>query len=315
MKIAVIGAGGVGGYFGARLQLAGNKVQYIARGAHLRALQSTGLTLFSGGTTHHLATVNATDDMTALDEPELVIVAVKSWDTDTVAQQLAGVISPTTVVLSLQNGVLARTVLGRHVPERQLIGGSAYISAFITQPGTITHHGELQRVVFGEFNGTNSPRLHRIHTILQQARIDSVVSDTIDRVLWEKFTFLVGLSATTSLTRSPIGVIRSHAASRALLLELMTETTTLGQRLGVALDSTLPAERLQFCDGLPTGMTSSMANDLANGRRLELDWLSGYVANISGELGLSAPANRVTTAALSPFALGTPAPAGDHRTT
>lgn len=159
MKVAVIGAGGVGGYFGARLQLAGNDVQYIARGAHLLALQSTGLTLLTGGATHHLPVVDATDDLGALNEADLVIIAVKSWDTETVARQLARSISADTVVLSLQNGVLARTILARHIPDRQLMGGSAYISAFITQPGTITHHGQLQRIAFGEFDGTDSDRL------------------------------------------------------------------------------------------------------------------------------------------------------------
>ena len=131
-----------------------------------------------------------------------------------------------------------------------------------------------------------------------------MTSRDIDVVLWEKFTFLVGLSATTSVTRSPIGVVRTNPASRALLLELMTEVTSLGRRLGVRLDSSLSADRLKFCDGLPYDMTSSMANDLAHGRRLELDWLSGYVASKSAALGQAAPANRVITAALSPFANG-----------
>jgi 2-dehydropantoate 2-reductase len=304
MRIAIVGAGGVGGYFGGRLQLAGNDVQYITRGAHLRALQTEGLNLTSNGQTHHLPVVDATDDLDALRDPELVVVAVKSWDTEDVARQLATSVSSSTTVLSLQNGVLARDILGRHIPDRQLLGGAAYISAFITEPGTITHHGELQRIVFGEFDGTDSDRMRRLDATLRQAGVDSVTSDDINVVLWEKFTFLVGLSATTSITRSPIGVVRSNPASRALLLELMTEVSTLGQRLGVRLGSSLPNHRLQFCDELPHDMTSSMANDLTHGRRLELDWLSGYVASTSARLELAAPANRVITAALSPFANG-----------
>lgn len=302
-----MGAGGVGGYFGARLQLAGEEVQYVARGAHLRALQTEGLTLTSGGQTHHLPVVDATDDLAGLHDPELVLVTVKSWDTEDVARQLGSMISADTAVLSLQNGVLARDVLGRHVPAQQLLGGAAYISAFVTQPGTITHHGELQRIVFGEFDGTDSDRVGRLDAALRGAGVDSVTSRDITVVLWEKFTFLVGLSSATSITRSPIGVVRTNPASRALLLELMTEVTTLGQRLGVPLDSTLAADRLTFCDGLPYDMTSSMANDLAHGRRLELDWLGGYVAAMSSRLDLPAPANRVITAALSPFANGRPA--------
>jgi len=304
MRIAVVGAGGVGGYFGGRLQLAGNEVQYIARGAHLRALQTKGLTLTSTGDTHHLPVVSATDDLSTLRDPELVLVTVKSWDTEDVARRLASAVSADTTVLSLQNGVLARDVLSRHIPERQLLGGAAYISAFITEPGTITHHGQLQRIVFGEFDRTHSDRVARLDATLRQAGVDSVVADDINVVLWEKFTFLVGLSATTAITRSPIGVVRANLASRALLLELMTEVTALGRRLGVRLDDTLPEERMRFCDGLPSEMTSSMANDLAHGRRLELDWLSGYVASTSDRLELSAPANRVIAAALAPHADG-----------
>jgi 2-dehydropantoate 2-reductase len=304
MRIAVVGAGGVGGYFGARLQLAHNEVRFIARGAHLRALQSDGLRLTSNGQTHHLPVVDATDDFEALHDRELVVVAVKSWDTEEVARQFASAISPDTTVVSLQNGVMAREILGSHIPDRQLMGGAAYISAFITEPGTITHHGDLQRIVFGEFDGTDSDRVRQLDATLRQAGVDSLPCADINVVLWEKYTFLVGLSATTSITRSPIGVVRSNPASRALLLELMTEVTTLGQRLGVHLDSALPTDRLQFCDGLPHDMTSSMANDLAHGRRLELDWLSGYVASTAARLELPAPANRVLTAALSPFVNG-----------
>lgn len=301
MRVAVIGAGGVGGYFGAQLQLAGNDVQFLARGAHLSALRTCGLTLVTQGSTRHLPAVAVTDDLRELADPELVLVTVKSWDTEAVAAQLAQAISPDTVVLSLQNGVLARSVLSRHVRDRQLMGGAAYISAFITKPATITHHGALQRIVFGEFDGTDSGRLRRIRSTLAGAGIDTVASNAITELLWEKFTFLIGLSATTSVTRAPIGVVRSHTESRALLLELMTETTTLGQHLGVNLASSLPGERLEFCDGLPYDMTSSMANDLAGGRRLELDWLSGYVSRQSAQMGLDAPANRVVAAALSPF--------------
>jgi 2-dehydropantoate 2-reductase len=307
MRVTIVGAGGVGGYFGAKLQLAGNEVQFVARGAHLRALRAEGLKLTSNGQTQHLPVVDATDDLADVHDADLVLVAVKSWDTEDVARQLGSAVSPSTTVLSLQNGVLARDVLGRHVPDQQLLGGAAYISAFITEPGTITHHGELQRIVFGEFDATPSDRVRELDSSLRRAGVESVIADDINVLLWEKLTFLVGLSATTCITRSPIGVVRANPASRALLLELMTEVTTLGQRLGVQLDASLPADRLRFCDGLPYDMTSSMANDLAHGRPLELEWLSGYVAETSSRLDLSAPANRLVTAALAPFVNGTTA--------
>ncbi|AJZ83900.1 ketopantoate reductase family protein [Streptomyces antimycoticus] len=310
MRIAVIGAGGVGGYFGARLAAAGEDVTLVARGRHLTAIREKGLTVRSPLGELRVPSEAVVPAISDLESPDLVMVAVKLWDTEDVARQLAPLAEGGAAVVSFQNGVQKDTVLRRHLPAGSVLGGVGYISAFIEEPGVVVHNGTLQRLVFGEYDHTESPRARDFLDRAVAAGIDAEISADIERAIWEKFVFLVGLSGTTSAVRQPIGVVRGDPGSRALLREVMHEVVAVGRAKGVALDPGFADDRLAFCDTLPAAMTSSMHNDLLHGNRLELGWLSGAVAGLGAELGVATPRNRAIADILSPYALGDPAATG-----
>ncbi|MFG2580024.1 ketopantoate reductase family protein [Streptomyces malaysiensis] len=309
MRIGIIGAGGVGGYFGARLATAGDEVTFVARGRHLAAIREHGLTVRSPLGDMRVPSDAVVPSISDLPAPDLIVVAVKLWDTEDVARQLAPLAEGGAAVVSFQNGVRKDTVLGRHLPTGSILGGVSYISAFIEEPGVVVHNGTLQRLVFGEYDRKESPRSRLFLDRCLAAGIDAEISGDIERTIWEKFVFLVGLSATTSAVRQPIGVVRGTAGSRSLLRDVMHEVVDVGRAKGVALDPGFADDRLAFCDTLPATMSSSMHNDLLRGNRLEVGWLSGAVADLGAELGVATPRNRAVADILSPYALGDPAAA------
>jgi 2-dehydropantoate 2-reductase len=306
MRIAIMGSGGVGGYFGARLAQAGCEVAFIARGEHLAALRERGLVVESQLGDVYLPRVRATDNPTGLGPVDLVLIAVKLWDTETAAQMIAPLVGPGTAVVSFQNGVQKDDVLRRMVGNAAVMGGVCYIAATIARSGVIRHTGTMQRLVFGEYDGRKSNRAEALLAACRRAGIDAEVSPDIRRVIWEKFVFLVGLSATTATVRLPIGPIRSNPLTRAFLLDAMREVVAVGRAQGVALSADYAENRLAFCDGLPAEMTSSMHNDLDRGNRLELPWLSGGVVELGKIVGVPTPVNRVVNDILALHARGRP---------
>ncbi|CAL9279905.1 ketopantoate reductase family protein [Streptomyces sp. SudanB66_2053] len=309
MRIAIVGAGGVGGYFGARLAAAGHGVTFVARGRHLEAVRRSGLLVRSPLGDVRTSPGAVVESVADVDGADLVVVAVKLWDTEDVARQLAASKLAGTPVLSLQNGVHKDTVLARHLPAASLLGGACFISAFIEEPGVVRHNGTLQRMVFGARRPEQEPVARHLLQACAEAGIDAEVSEDVDRVIWEKYVFLVGHSATTTAVRRPIGVVRSDARTRALLRDVMAEVVAVARASGVALPEDFADRQLAFCDTLPADMTSSMHNDLEHGRRLELPWLSGGVAGLADGLGVPAPRNRTVADILSPYVDGAPASA------
>ncbi len=299
MRIAVMGTGGVGGYFGARLAASGCEVSFIARGSQLAALKHQGLKVLSGGGDLHLPSVNATDDPRAVGPVDLVLFGVKLWDTEAAAQQVLPMIGAHTAVVSFQNGVAKDDVLQRVLGERAVMGGVCYIAATIAEPGVIRHVGTMQRLVFGDYGVATSPRAAAFLAACRTAGIDAEISADIRLTIWEKFVMLVGLSGTTTAVGSPIGPIRSHPQTRALLLDAMREVVAVGRAQGVALAEDFADKRLAFCDTLPAEMTSSMHQDLQRGGRLELDWLSGDVVKRGLAAGVATPVNRALSAVLA----------------
>jgi 2-dehydropantoate 2-reductase len=306
MRIAVMGSGGVGGYFGARLAQAGCDVGFIARGAHLAALRERGLVVKSKLGDVDLPKVRATDDPTTLGPVDLILIGVKLWDTEVAVRAISAIVGPATAVLSLQNGVQKDDVLRRVLGNGPIMGGVCYIAATIAQPGVISHTGNMQKLVFGEYNGQRSARAEALLEACQRAGIDAELSQDIRKAIWEKFVFLVGLSATTTTIRLPIGPIRTHPRTRVFLLDIMREVVAVGRAQGVALSAEYAEDRLAFCDGLPAEMTSSMHNDLERGNRLEVDWLSGGVVELGQAAGVPTPVNRVVSDILALYANGRP---------
>jgi 2-dehydropantoate 2-reductase len=292
-------AGAVGGYFGARLAQAGHEVAFVARGRQLEALQARGLRVESPLGDVRLPNVEVTDEPAGIGTVDLVLFAVKLWDTLAAAEAIEPLLGAETAVVSFQNGVVKDDVLSQTLGAEHVIGGVCYIAATIAEPGLIRHSGTLAKLVFGEYDGSLSPRARQFRDACADSGIDAELSDRIELAIWEKFVFLVGLSGTTSLARSPVGPIRSHPRSRAFLHDVMDEVVQVARALGVPLAADYADEQLAFADRLPASMTSSMERDLEHGNRLEVDWLSGDVVERGARLGVATPCNRAVFDILS----------------
>jgi 2-dehydropantoate 2-reductase len=303
MRIAMMGTGGVGGYFGGRMAASGCDVTFIARGRHLEAIRKQGLRIDSRDIGDAIIDpADVTDNPADVGVMDCVIVAVKIWDTEEAGRAILPMVGPETTVLSLQNGVECDQTLARVVGTGHLIGGVAFIASSIREPGVIKHIGTMQRVVVGERAGGSSSRVEALYEVMLQAGITAEVSDDIERTIWEKFVFLVGLSATTTMLRTTLGPVRKNPDSRAFLLNIMRETVAVGRAKGIDLADDYAEDRLAFTAGLPVEMTSSMHHDLEAGNRLEVAWLSGAVARFGHELGVATPVNQSVWAALKTHA-------------
>ena len=303
MKVAVIGAGGVGGYFGARLAQAGHDVTFVARGRHLAAIREHGLAIESalGDATVRCP---ATDDLSALGPVDVAMLCVKLWDVEATAPRLAAIVSNGGVVIPFQNGVESADRVAALLGPSHVLGGVAYIAATIRAPGVIAHTGTMARLRVGAFPGGPEDRAAAFVDACRSAGVEIEHTPDIRRALWEKFVFLASFSGITSAARSPIGVVRSDPDLRALLETAMREAWAVGVARGVALPDDFVAKQLVFADGLPAAMRSSMQNDLESGYRLEVPWLSGAVARMAREAGLAAPVHATLHAILKPFAGG-----------
>jgi len=307
MRIVVMGSGGVGGFFGGRLAHAGCDVAFVARGAHLAALRSGGLLIENETQGNlHVPRVRADDDPARLGPADLVIVAVKLWDTEAAAEAVKPLVGPDTAVLSLQNGVIKDDILRARFGEARLMGGVAYVATHVARPGVIRQVGTMQRIVFGEYDGRRSGRATALLEALRSGGVAAEISADIRRTLWEKYVFLVGLSATTATMRTTIGPIRSDARTRAFLFDVMQETVAVGRALGVDLPEDYARDRLAFADGVPADMTSSLHHDLEKGNRLEVEWLSGGVVTLGERAGVPTPLNRAVRDILALRSGGTP---------
>jgi 2-dehydropantoate 2-reductase len=300
MKIAAMGAGGVGGYFGARLQQAGHDVTFFARGRHLEAIRSGGLRIESPHGDAVLK-VRALEDPREAGVADVVLFAVKLWDTEAAAEKLRPVVGPGTAIIPFQNGVESIARLRKVFPEKAVLGGSAYIATRVKAPGVIEHTGEMSRLQFGPVLPSQKEKAEAFLAACREAKINAEIPDDIVRANWEKFVFLVAVSSATAVARAPLGVVRSDPDLRWLFEQAMRETWRLGRARGVALADDFVEARMKFADGLHAGMKASLAHDLENRGRLEAPWLCGAVARMSEEAGLDAPVNRAVYAALKPY--------------
>jgi len=305
MRIGVMAAGGVGGYFGARLAAAGHDVVFFARGAHLEAIRQHGLKLESMLGDLNLPSVNVTDDPAGVAPFDVVLFAVKLWDSEAAAQRLKPLMRPATRVITFQNGVDARERLEPILGAGNVVAGLAQIATVIGAPGVIRHTSKFALLRCGHPDGRADPTLAAFVAEGQKAGIDIDLSKDIEVDLWTKFVFLSSLAGITAATRMPIGKLREDPDTRALFYDLLREVSAVGRAKGVALASDHADKALAFADAtLPPDMKASMAHDLERGNRLELDWLTGKVVELGRALSLPTPASAAVYAVLKPYRMG-----------
>jgi 2-dehydropantoate 2-reductase len=305
MRIAIVGAGGVGGYFGGRLAATGADVTFLARGTQLEALRTRGLRIESPKGHLHLPRVNASDDPAAIGPADIVFFAVKLYDTEGALALLPPLIGADTIVIPFQNGVDSVATLTRAVGPAHTAGGTCYVSAVIAEPGVIRHTA-MDHLIFGELDGTRSPRLEWLLEACRPAGFQATLSTAITVDIWTKFIRLSVFSGMTAVTRSAIGVIREDAELFAMLKLAAKETMNVAQARGVAVPQSSVADVAAAYLALPAGAKSSMLEDLERGRRLELPWLSGAVVRIGREVGIDTPTHRFINAVLRPHVNGSP---------
>ena len=305
MRIAAMAAGAVGAYFGARLQAAGHDVFYIARGAHREAIEKNGLTIESVHGDPHLPKVNVTDDPASVGPVDIVLFAVKLWDTEKAAEQAKPLLGPDTRVVTLQNGVDSYERIAPIVGADRAIPGVTYVVTVIDRPGVIKQASQFQSIICGTIDGRPDARLQAFVDAAKAAGIPITLSDNIARDRWHKFIFLSATSGATAVTRATMGPILADPDTRALFRNIMQETYSVGRAKGVAIDEGFVDERMAFADkNVPAAMKASMANDLDRGNRLELDWLAGTVCRLGRELKVPTPVNDTIYAALKLHRMG-----------
>ena len=302
MKFAVFGAGGIGGYLGARLADAGHEVHLIARGAHLEALRRDGLVLESvaGDTTVDLP---ATDDPSDIGPVDAVLVCVKAQDTREVATQLDPLLDPDTAVVSFQNGVDNERWLAEAVGESHVVGGVAYIFSTIASPGVVEHTGGPARFVYGELDGERTDRIEALDAAMRECEgVDAVLAADINVALWRKFAFICAHSGMTAATRLPVGAIRETDASWTMYRRIVEEVCAVARAEGVALPDDTVDEWLDFARDLDADSASSLHYDLTHEKPLELEALNAAVVDHAGSVDVEVPMNEAVTGVLAPWA-------------
>jgi len=302
MRIAVVGAGAVGCYFGARLAQAGSGVAFLARGATLEALTKTGLRIESSEGGFELVSVEATDSAAAIGPVDLVLVAVKAWQVPEVARQIAPLVGERTVVLPLENGVEAADQLAAEWGPR-VLGGTCKIVAVRVAPGHVRHVAVRPTVALGELDRSSGERVAAIAATFRAAGIDVETPDDIQVSIWEKLLFIAPTSGVGALTRAPLGVVREIPETRELLVRAMREVRAVAAARGVGLRADIVERVMAFLDGMPRESTTSTQRDLIEGRPSELEALNGAVMRLGQRAGVATPVNEFVYAGLLPWEL------------
>lgn len=303
MKIAVMGSGGIGGYYGGLLAQVGHDVTLIARGAQLAALSEHGLQIKSVHGDFTIAPVQATGTPAEIGIVDLVLVCVKTPDTDLAAQAIRPIVGPATIVMSLQNGIDAAERLGAVVGAEHIVVGVTWISSAVESPGVIRQFSQIRRIVLGELDGRITARAQALVQAFDGTGVMVEVTDAILKVMWTKFVFIAAISGVGSLTRLEIGDYRAVPETRALLVDLMREVEAVAHAGGVTLDDNVVDQALALVDGFAADTRSSMQRDVEAGRRSELESMIGVVGRKGRELGIVTPVADMVYAALLPIEL------------
>jgi 2-dehydropantoate 2-reductase len=303
MRIAIMGSGGVGGYFGGRLAAAGADVTFVARGAHLEALRDRGLRIESPLGDVSVPRVKATDDPSSIGAVDLVFFTVKLYDTEAALRQIAPLMGPSTLVVSFQNGVDSVDMLTKAVGRQHVAGGTTYVAAVIAEPGVIRHTA-MDRLLFGPLDGRRLPLLEELLHACKAAGFEGVLSDRIAIDIWAKFARLTVFSGMTGITRAPIGPVVEDPELFAVLESALHESIAVARGRQIPLPGRFFDEVIAAYRALPRHAKSSMLEDLERGRPLELPWLSGAVVRIGEEVGVPTPTHRQIVALLRPHVNG-----------
>ncbi len=304
MRVVVLGAGAVGGYYGGVLARAGHEVTCVARGATLAALRERGLEVRTPDGTFR-PPVAAADGTAALPPADVALLAVKSYSLADIAPAARHCAEQGTAILPLLNGVeTAERLAQLGVPPAALLGGLTTISAARTAPGVVERRSPFQIVVAGELDGRSSERVARVVAALREAGVDARASDRIHVDLWQKFTFLAALAAVCGLTRSPVGPLRADPLGRRLLRRAVEEITTVARARGIPLPDGEVDRVTELIDGLPPGLKPSFLVDLESGGPTELDILSAAVSRFGEQAGVATPVHDLATLVLGRAAAG-----------
>jgi 2-dehydropantoate 2-reductase len=304
MKIATMAAGAVGAYFGGRMQAAGHDVAYIARRAHLEALRKDGLKIESVHGDLQLPKVNATDDPKQVGPVDIVLFAVKLWDTETAAELAKPLVGPNTRVITLQNGVDSYERVSGILGKEQTCPGTAYIAAVLGGPGVMRHTSKFATMRVGRMDGKPDAKLAAFAEAAKAANIDIQPQDDMNRERWQKFIFLSSMAGVNCMMREPIGKVLADPDTRRFYRTLMEECLKVGQTSGAKVPDSWVDDRMTFSDNAPPGMKASMFHDLEAGNRLELDWLTGKVVSLGHQLGVPVPASEAVYAAVKRHRMG-----------
>jgi len=305
MRVAVMGTGGTGGYFGGLLARAGEEVAFIARGAHLEAIRKDGLAVKSVLAGDFTIPVKATADPGDIGPVDLVLFCVKAYDNPVTTELIRPLIGPETVVVSVQNGIDNEAQIGKVLGAQHIVGCVSYVSSTIASPGVITQTAGPGKLVLGEMAGGRSRRTQTLKNTLQNAGITAELHADIQVALWQKFLAICGVNGITALTRLPMGEILACDETRNLLKGTMAEVEAVGRALGIALSEDCLDQSMDIFKSMGPLLRGSMYYDLAAGRRLELEVLNGTVVRLGGENGIPTPINFAVYAALKPYLNGT----------
>lgn len=300
MRIAVVGAGAVGGYFGGRLARAGEQVVFIARGENLKALQTSGLRVDSFLGDFHLHPVQATDDPAQVGAVDMVLVAVKAWQVPEVAPRLAPLVGEETGVVYLGNGVDAPAQLAHALGLEAVLGGLTRISAALVAPGHVAHLGIEPTIAFGELDGRRSARVEALRQAFERAQVKAIVPNDIQAAMWEKFVFIAAISGVGAVTRAPVGDFRSVPETRQMLEAAIQEVVAVARARGINLPPDAAERTLAIIDGLAPSVTASMQRDIMEGRPSELGAQNGAVVRMGLEVGVPTPTHAFIYASLLP---------------
>lgn len=299
MKIAIIGTGGVGGYFGAKLVQAGYDVTFVARGEHLKSIQNNGLTIKSFLGDFKVDNLKATDKITKIDKPDLIIIGVKAWQIKEIRDNIKMILKDNTVILPLQNGVLASEELSESIDKKHILGGLCRIISKIDSPGVIHHIGITPAIIVGELDKSKTERIEKIQEIFITAGIESKISENIEADLWKKF-ITICVSGLLAVSNTTYGELRSMKETRRLMIDLLKEIFLLSQKIGAGIETDFVDQAVAFIDSFPYDSTASLTRDVWEKKPSEIEYQNGTVVRFGEKHGIETPINKFVYSCILP---------------